>query len=155
MNLNRALLLVIGQFTLFGLLVIAFAALPMMSAAWLQVIGGAGMVAGALVLWGSIQQHTRTNAASPNVMPIPRDDAQLVVSGIYAYVRHPIYSSVLLVAFGIALLHGHIVLFAIAAALYALLDAKSRYEEHFLIDKYPDYADYMTMTGRFIPPLRR
>jgi protein-S-isoprenylcysteine O-methyltransferase Ste14 len=77
---------------------------------------------------------------------------QLVTRGIYRYIRHPLYASLLYLAWGIffkspALLDGLIV--AIASVF---LYATARADENECIVKFgPVYAEYMKSTRMFIP----
>lgn len=83
--------------------------------------------------------------------PIPRDLAPLVTGGLYGWVRHPIYTGLLLGGIGLVLLGGslwHIVLWL---ALFVLLALKSRWEERMLLDEHPDYRNYAADVGRFVP----
>lgn len=88
---------------------------------------------------------------SLTVVPIPKEEGQLSTTGLYRYVRHPMYSSVLLVALGISLNSGSVVKYLLTICLYVLFYLKSVYEEKFLRLKYPDYADYSSRIPRFIP----
>ena len=88
---------------------------------------------------------------SLTAVPIPKVDGQLTTTGLYRYVRHPMYSSVLLLAIGIALTNGSALKYFLTLLLYLLFYAKSVYEEKYLKLKYPDYADYALRIPRFIP----
>jgi len=102
---------------------------------------GAGLFVAGLVGLGS--------ALTP--LPYPKDGAKLVQTGPYALVRHPIYSGGLFLAFGWALaVHGWLTL-GYAAALFVLLDVKSRREEKWLMGKFPEYAAYRQRVCRLIP----
>lgn len=92
-----------------------------------------------------------TIRSSLTVVPLPKEQGKLGTSGLYRYVRHPMYTSVLLLSLGIALLSGSVIKYALAACLCALFYFKSQYEERFLRQKYPDYAQYAKRTPRFIP----
>lgn len=95
--------------------------------------------------------HGSTNKLKLNASPKPNDSAKLVTNGIYAYIRHPIYSSFIQMSFGIAFLIGTSGSILIAITSLIFYDFKSRYEEKLLIQKYPDYSPYKKRTGRFIP----
>jgi len=84
-------------------------------------------------------------------VPLPRDTSRLVDSGAYGLVRHPIYGALILGAVGWALLRGSPAALLAAAALFVVLDLKRRREELWLLERYPDYAEYRTRTRRFIP----
>ena len=88
---------------------------------------------------------------SLTAVPIPKDEGKLSTTGLYRYVRHPMYSSVLLFAFGIAVNSGSVIKYLLAVALYILFYAKSVYEERYLRLKYPEYLEYSRKIPRFIP----
>lgn len=83
--------------------------------------------------------------------PIPRSGAELVTKGIYRWVRHPMYSALIL--FGIALLLGNANFFSalIFIALVLLLFFKSEYEDALLAKRHESAQKYQQMTGRFLP----
>ncbi len=84
-------------------------------------------------------------------LPHPRDDSQLVSTGIYAWVRHPIYVGVVLGAVAWAGWCASATHLLGAIALGIFFDAKARREEAWLLEKYPDYAAYAQCVRRFIP----
>lgn len=80
---------------------------------------------------------------------------QLVRSGPYAYIRHPIYAGLLLAVIGTAMVLGEwrglaaITVFAIAHGL------KARNEEQFLTAEFgEEYRQYREMTGFLLPRLQ-
>lgn len=80
-------------------------------------------------------------------------DNNLVVDGIYKYVRNPIYSAFLFVSSGI-LLFTHNLLFLILPIVYwiILTQLMIHTEEKWLFTKYGDkYEDYCKKTNRCIP----
>lgn len=143
--------LVALQFILFIALGLASVLTPAQSVGTARLIGFGLMVVGILVILSAIVTYQQTNRTPPNITPDPQRKAQLVTSGIYARLRHPIYSGVLLAAFGAALAHGNQIMWAVVAAMYIFFYAKSRYEEALLLHVYPAYKDYMMRTGRFLP----
>jgi len=88
---------------------------------------------------------------SLTAVPIPKADGKLSTTGLYRYVRHPMYTSVLLFTLGIALQSGNAIKYFLAVALYALFYQKSVYEERYLRMRYPEYAEYSAQIPRFIP----
>ncbi|MBI5353029.1 MAG: isoprenylcysteine carboxylmethyltransferase family protein [Chloroflexi bacterium] len=77
---------------------------------------------------------------------------QLVTSGIYKYIRHPLYSSLLLLTWGIffKVLSAAGILLAIASTIFLILTAKA--DEAECIQFFgADYQNYMKYTKRFIP----
>ena len=85
--------------------------------------------------------------------PQPREGSQLVQRGIYARVRHPLYTSVMLASVGWALIWQSSLSLLAALALVPFFHAKARHEERWLRDKFPVYADYARRVPRFIPSL--
>lgn len=83
--------------------------------------------------------------------PLPSPAAQLRTTGAYAWVRHPIYSALLLGGAGIVLLAGRPSRIAVWLALLALLWGKSRFEERALAERFPGYRAYAARTPRFVP----
>jgi len=84
-------------------------------------------------------------------LPYPKDDSELVEQGPYAIVRHPIYGGLILGAFGWGFfLHAWLTL-TFAALLFILFDIKSRREERWLIERYPEYAEYCNRVKKLLP----
>lgn len=111
-----------------------------------------------LVGWACIAVGTMTLGWSAwnlgrSLTPFPRpvDDGRLVTTGAYRFVRHPIYSGVLVIALGLALLTMSPLRLAIAGVLFVFFNLKARREERWLEEKYADYAAYRKRVKRFIP----
>jgi len=87
--------------------------------------------------------------------PMPHARAQLQVDGLYAWVRHPIYTAVL--TFGLGRVVGTVgstrLVWSVVtfAALVAWMVAKSTWEEARLRERLPGYDDYASQTARFVP----
>ncbi len=82
------------------------------------------------------------------------DTAVLVTEGIYKYIRHPLYSSLLLLAWGAYL--KHVSLYATIAVLFATaaLIATARTEERENISFFgSSYEEYIKRSKMFIPYL--
>jgi protein-S-isoprenylcysteine O-methyltransferase Ste14 len=105
------------------------------------ILGGLGLTARGIFDLGA--------ARTP--MPHPRPDAELVQTGVYRLVRHPIYGGLIVAAFGWGLLTASLVTVALAAVLLLFFELKSRREEAWLVERFPDYAAYRARTRRFIP----
>ena len=84
-------------------------------------------------------------------MPKPLEGASLIVDGIYAYVRHPIYLGLMLVAFGYSVAMDSLAALIMAIIFTLFLDLKSRREEAWLRQKYPEYSVYAAHTRKFVP----
>lgn len=144
--MNR--ILVIIQLLVLGLLVVTPPA-PRLPLPHRMAIGF-GVV---LVILGAGTLLVGTSSLRGNLSPSPqpRVNGQLVTRGIYKYMRHPLYSGVLLVALGWALGTAHSLRLLLVVFLWGILEMKARREESYLIKAYPDYADYRCRTKKFIP----
>lgn len=85
--------------------------------------------------------------------PTPRSDSQLVQTGLYKYIRHPVYTGILISFGSYALYSGSIYRLIITLILYLLFLVKSRYEEEQLMNRYDEYGTYRKKTGRFFPKI--
>jgi len=83
--------------------------------------------------------------------PKPLKDSTLVQCGVYALMRHPLYSSLIFASAGWALAWSSGAGLAAALVLSIVLDAKARHEERWLREKYPDYAAYSGRVRRLLP----
>ncbi len=85
--------------------------------------------------------------------PTPKEDSKLVTTGIFAFLRHPIYTGILITTFFLAvyLQSGFklIIVFFLAILFYF----KSAFEEKKLLQKFPEYKNYKKHTGRFWPKI--
>jgi len=80
------------------------------------------------------------------------DTAVLVKQGIYKYIRHPLYSSLILLAWGAFLKDISLVSFALALVASVLPVAIAKVEEKDNIQKFGDnYSSYIKTTKMFIP----
>ena len=87
--------------------------------------------------------------------PQPREGSKLVQHGVYAQVRHPLYTSVMLASLGWALIWQSWPAFIAALVLIPFFHAKARREERWLREQFSGYADYERLVPRFIPRFRR
>jgi protein-S-isoprenylcysteine O-methyltransferase Ste14 len=81
--------------------------------------------------------------------PTPKDSGEHINTGLYKFVRHPIYSGIFLGSFGIGLYTGSYWQLFVSITLLILFYFKSNYEESLLIQKYTDYKEYMKKTRKF------
>ena len=149
--MSRADLFVLAQFILLAIFAAALLFLPPAWTSTSLALGVFLVVCGAVVVLLGTLEHWRRNKTIPYITPKPNARVGLVDSGIYGYIRHPLYSGVLLAAIGVAIGHGQAALMVIVLLLIVFFAVKARYEETLLRQIYPTYANYMTRTGRFIP----
>ncbi|MCA9186344.1 MAG: isoprenylcysteine carboxylmethyltransferase family protein [Pirellulaceae bacterium] len=89
------------------------------------------------------------------VMPQLRSNATLLTTGPYAWVRHPMYTGLLLFLLGLLVVDWRIWRIAAWGVLIAVLLAKLRIEERELAARFGErYASYRRNTGRLLPKRR-
>lgn len=88
-----------------------------------------------------------------NVLPLPKQHAQLITHGPYRWIRHPMYTSVLLFCLACASVLSTPLGVLLWIALVITLSLKARLEERYLMQSFEAYAQYMQRTGRFLPKL--
>lgn len=121
---------------------------------WSGPLRFAGIIVGTLLIVGGALLGVRAVAdlgTALTPLPMPRDDAQLIETGAYALVRHPIYGGLILAAFGWAIVQASIIAVALAAGLAGFFRLKSAREEAWLVTQFPGYPAYRARTPRFIP----
>ena len=81
-----------------------------------------------------------------------KQDHELIESGPYALVRHPIYTGLILMALGTAISYGRAIGFALLIGLCGGVWWKAREEERIMCEHFPDaYAGYRTRVHAIIP----
>ncbi|MEY4990604.1 MAG: hypothetical protein RIS08_830 [Actinomycetota bacterium] len=151
-NRARGYIYVAGQLLLLGLLFTA----PRMDSPYgaisdlISYLGLAIMAVGIAILIASFLKLGKSLTANP----VPKEDGELVVNGLYAFVRHPIYLGLLLLGFGVVLDAGYWPQILIFLMLYIQLHIKANFEEYLLKQKYPGYSAYAAKTPRFFPRFR-
>ncbi len=86
-----------------------------------------------------------------NVFPDVRTSQRLYTGGPYRFIRHPMYTSVLLATLAWVLNSPDTLAWVMWLALLINLLAKLRYEEMLLKQKFPDYKAYALRTKRLLP----
>ena len=140
-------LLVAMQFAL--LLVLAALAAP-------NVLRGSIPAAAFLLTLASVALAAWTLAHNRpgnfNIRPAPKAQGHLVTTGPYRWIRHPMYTSVLLGAAALAWTSSLMAAgWASWLTLAAVLLLKSTLEERWMRVKHPGYAAYILWSKRFLP----
>jgi len=117
----------------------------------LQALGLAMyLLSTAFIMW----VFRENSFAAPVVKVQAERHHRVVSSGPYAFVRHPMYSGVMLFFFGVPLLLGSWWGVAIAPVFAVLFAIRARIEERALVEGLPDYADYAARVRyRLVPGL--
>lgn len=143
-----------GWVVIQGLLLAATAAAGSFGPSWADGYRVATSIVGAALIVGGVVlairgTHDLRDALTP--LPYPRADAELVETGVYALVRHPIYGGLVLMAVGWGLLTASPAALGAAAILFAFFELKSRREEAWLERRFARYGAYRARTRRLIP----
>jgi protein-S-isoprenylcysteine O-methyltransferase Ste14 len=115
---------------------------------WLGVLIGVLCIFGVYWLFSSIGSGITPTSGT-------RKEHQLVTSGPYRWVRHPLYTvgSSLFIAFGMMADNWFIA--ALGVFAFIAMAIRTPKEEANLIEKFGDeYREYMKRTGRFLPRLK-
>jgi protein-S-isoprenylcysteine O-methyltransferase Ste14 len=153
---NRGHQLVAWGFVAVQVLLIAGVILVPRGSQWplspaLQWVGWIAMIAGiGIGLWAA-----RYLGRGLTASPLPNGAVTLVTAGPYRYMRHPMYTAVMLIVSGVALRSGSWMVVALTVGLGALFWVKSAWEEQRLAETFPGYPAYQQAVPRFIPLPRR
>lgn len=144
---------VVAQFMLIPLLLLLMWLVPL-GRGWPAPLDWLGRIAGLLLLmtaaWlllGGILHLGRNLTVNPK----PIEQGQLVETGAYAVVRHPIYAGIIIGFLAIALFFNSLVGVLGALIVFVFFDQKSRREEAWLSEAYAGYAGYKRRTRKLIP----
>lgn len=99
------------------------------------------------VVWGHLALGWKTH------FPSVKD--ALIRDGLYGYVRHPIYAGGLLIVVGVVLLKPTSTFVLACAIAFAWLIVQARLEELDLLQRLPEYREYMKTVPGFFPRLRK
>lgn len=114
----------------------------------LRSLGATVWLAGTLLSFWPVWSLRR----SFSIEPVARE---LATTGPYAYARHPIYGTQILIYAGMLLLHATPAFAVVFAVWLVLLHFRVGYEEHVLSAEYPEYDVYRQRVGAFAPRMAR
>jgi protein-S-isoprenylcysteine O-methyltransferase Ste14 len=125
---------------------------PTLDAGLRSVLEAAGLVvlvASAVLLLSGVA--LLFGGSSFSIYPRPISGGQLVESGPYRIVRHPVYTGLILGGIGFALQRVSPATLVATMLLAVVLDLKRRREEVWLLDRFPGYAAYRKRTRALVP----
>jgi protein-S-isoprenylcysteine O-methyltransferase Ste14 len=107
---------------------------------WFSILGGLIIILALLQLNKSL---------SP--FPTPKNNTTLLQNGLYKYIRHPIYTGIIIFFTGYSVYQNSFYKLVISLLLIILFHFKSKYEEQRLEQKFPNYKLYKSKTRKFFP----
>lgn len=145
-----------GSIALFASLCVVYGvqgpgALGMGEPGWAQVFVGAVLIAlgQALVILAQAQM-----GASWRIGIDEGAKTALVTHGLYAHIRNPIYTGLILTLIGAACVAPGPLMISAAIGTSLLIDLQTRREERFMLHVHGEvYAAWMRTTGRYLPGL--
>jgi protein-S-isoprenylcysteine O-methyltransferase Ste14 len=151
-RVRRTTVVKVAKMGLLGFLLVQTACLEVLplaeNPAPLRVAGAAIFLVGLALAMVARLQLGRNWADIEDYQVLPGQ--ALIATGLYRYVRHPIYGGDLLLLFGLQLaLNSWLVLGVIPAGL--LVSRQAAAEEALLARALPGYAEYCARTKRFVP----
>lgn len=136
--------LVFSQFALIALLTLL--SFPWSLDFWILAIQGGAILLG---LWALKTMHL----GHFNIIPDPMPEINLVTTGPYRFIRHPMYASILYFFAPVAISENRPTIWLLFLLLTLTLILKLSYEEALLKRKLQDYALYQDKTRRLLPYL--
>lgn len=152
---------VLAQFAL--ILLVAIGGIPVIGGALSVVLGPGLVLVGAATMLAGITElgpalspwpvpPNAVNKKNTAAAATSTTNTELVVTGIFSKVRHPIYAGLLAACVGLSFITESPTRLLLTAALWYVFELKSDYEEEQLDDVYPEYRLYkMEVTGKFVP----
>ncbi|RMH37984.1 MAG: isoprenylcysteine carboxylmethyltransferase family protein [Nitrospirae bacterium] len=129
----------------FACLIAILATGPIIAHQWMTVLlEGLGISLGGWAVWTCSIRNLQ-------VFPEVKPGARLITDGPYRWIRHPMYSALLLVTLALILDEWSWWRAGWWLALAMILLVKLAYEEQALRETFPEYAAYQRRTFRLIP----
>jgi len=143
-SVTLGFLLLFGKLNIWGWL--NYRLLPDVPAAW--IAGLALTAAGVgISIWARLSLGTNWSG-----LVTLKDGHELVRKGLYRWIRHPIYTGILLGMIGTAMIRGHLRGWVGLAIVFATFYFKARREERFLREEFgAGFEEHAQRTGMFLP----
>ena len=145
----KDILFVLIQFIIFIVYTFDFESMRIVVPEVLFWFGVTIFVIGALITVIAVLQLNINLSAFPS----PLADSKLIETGVFKFIRHPIYTGLILAFFGYAIVDDSGYKLLISLGLLLWFYFKTLYEEKLLIKKYPAYLEYKKRSGRFFPKI--
>jgi protein-S-isoprenylcysteine O-methyltransferase Ste14 len=113
----------------------------------LLILGIIIFIIGMLIGINGIKEHNKKF----NIRPDIQENSILITTGIYSYIRHPMYSSVVFGMLGILISFFSIEELIIYIFLVVVMIIKLHYEENLWVCHTEEYIKYQAKTKKLIP----
>ena len=135
---------VVAQITAFSLLVLLSDPRRVIAVPSIGAVAGVGIV---------LLVASRLTLGSKSYSPLsrPRKSSVFRESGIYGYIRHPIYLSLMTLGLALLLASPTVPVTITYVLLLLITNIRADLEEGLLEEKYPEYREYKGRTKRYIP----
>ena len=136
------IILVILQFIIIILHFIKFEFLPNIEI--MQVNSIFSFVGFLIIIIASIIMLKAVKDLGSNLSPFPKPlaNGNLITSGIYSFIRHPMYYSLILISFGVFLIKLSFYYLFLTISLALVIKLKIILEEQYLKNKFKNYLLY-------------
>lgn len=117
-------------------------------------LGGGDLLVWSIAVIGTIAGLLAIKNNPPgnfNIEPMPKSGGRLIQSGIYKYIRHPMYTSVSLFGLMCVTATPSIFTWVVFGLLLGILHMKALMEESWMLLAHAEYASYMKYTKRYLP----
>ena len=138
----NAIILVILQFIIIILHFIKFEFFPNVEIIQLNsIFSFAGFL---IIIIASIIMLKAVKDLGSNLSPFPKPlaNGNLITSGIYSFIRHPMYYSLILISFGVFLIKLSFYYLFLTISLALVIKLKIILEEQYLKNKFKNYLLY-------------
>lgn len=133
--------LILGYFVFFHPIQQPFG--PQDMIAWTLVTAGI-----AIGTWALLSMR---RGSKLRILPEPDANATLIIDGPYAFIRHPLYTALILLTFGLFLNYPVMSHFVAWSILFVTLNIKLIHEEKLLLQIFPNYTKYQAVTHKLFP----
>ena len=117
----------------------------------LLAIGYAGILIESTGLFIGLLAIYNMGIGNFNVSPRNKESGHLVSTGVYKFIRHPMYFAQLLALLPLVIDYYSIARLSAILILLVTLLLKINYEESHLVKHFDGYADYMKNSKKMIP----
>lgn len=100
-----------------------------------------------LILWAVVAMRK----SKLRILPQPAVKAVLITSGPYRFIRHPMYTALIIGALALLIMYPVTWRILTVVILSVTLFVKLTMEEEMLSEKFPQYQEYKKKTYRLIP----